>query len=157
MFNKVHFSSKDMKYETPQEFFDGLNEEFNFTLDPCCVPQTAKCDKYFTPEDDGLKKSWGDNIVFMNPPYGREIKKWVKKAKEEAERESTVVGLIPARTDTRYWHNHIFPYAKEVRFIKGRLKFGNSENSAPFPSAVVVWSPGEHELEVSTMKRDGRK
>jgi site-specific DNA-methyltransferase (adenine-specific) len=87
MFNKVHFSSKDMKYETPQEFFDGLNEEFNFTLDPCCVPQTAKCDKYFTPEDDGLKKSWGDNIVFMNPPYGREIKKWVKKAKEEAERE----------------------------------------------------------------------
>lgn len=141
---KVHFSSKDQTWETPQDFFDKLNKEFNFTLDPCCTKETAKCDHYFTKEDNGLIRSWKNHIVFMNPPHGREIKHWIKKAHDEfLKGNCKIVCLIPARTDTTYWHDYIFPlYYKgqvEIRFLKGRLKFGNSKNSAPFPSAVVMF------------------
>lgn len=139
MKTELHFSSKTNEWATPQLFFDKLNEEFKFTLDPCATHDNAKCSNYYTIEDDGLSKNWGGNIVFMNPPYGRELKHWVQKAYEESLNGATVVCLIPARTDTTYWHNYIFGKADDIRFIKGRLKFGDSKNSAPFPSAVIVY------------------
>ena len=135
----VHFSSKSNEWTTPQHLFDELNQEFNFTLDPCATEENAKCSKHFTIEDDGLSKYWSNDVVFMNPPYGREIKKWIKKAYEESLNGATVVCLIPARTDTMYWHDFIFDKADDIRFLKGRLKFGNGKNSAPFPSAIVVY------------------
>lgn len=139
----VHFSSKTNEWSTPQSFFDELDKEFNFTLDPCATHDNAKCDKYYTIEDDGLLQDWSKDIVFMNPPYGREIKYWVQKAYEESLKGATVVCLIPARTDTSYWHNYIFDKADDIRFIKGRLKFGDGKNSAPFPSAVIVYKGWE--------------
>lgn len=135
----VHFSSKSNEWTTTQYLFDELNEEFNFTLDPCATDENAKCSKYFTIEDDGLSKDWSNDVVFMNPPYGREIKRWVKKAYEESLNGATVVCLIPARTDTTYWHDFIFDKADDIKFLKGRLKFGNGKNSAPFPSAIVIY------------------
>ena len=135
------FSSKSNDWATPHQTFNELDNEFNFTLDPCASHQNAKCEKYFTKEDDGLSQDWSNEIVFMNPTYGREIGKWVEKAYRESLKGAVVVCLIPARTDTKYWHNFIFPYA-EIRFIKGRLKFGGSKNSAPFPSAIVIYNKG---------------
>ena len=132
----VHFSSKTDLWSTPQDFFDKLDEEFGFTLDPCATPENAKCDKFYTREDDGLSKDWSGERVFMNPPYGREIGGWVKKASEA---DALVVCLVPARTDTRWWHDFVIGGGAEVRFIKGRLKFGGAKNSAPFPSAVVIF------------------
>ena len=136
----VMFSSKIDEWSTPQDFFDELNKEFNFTLDPCATPENAKCEKYYTKEDDGLKQDWSGETVFCNPPYGRAIKDWVKKCYEESKKpNTTVVMLIPARTDTSYFHDYIYHKAKEIRFIRGRLKFGNAKNSAPFPSMVVIF------------------
>lgn len=133
----VHFSSKTDLWATPQDFFDELNKEFGFELDVCALPENAKCEKYFTPEDDGLKQEW-TGVCWMNPPYGREIGKWMKKAYESSLRnDTTVVCLVPARTDTRWFHD--FAMKGEIRFIKGRLKFGGSKNSAPFPSAVIIF------------------
>lgn len=132
------FSSKDQTWETPQNLFDKLDKEFNFTLDVCATDETAKCNNYFTPKEDGLIQEWKGNC-WMNPPYGREIGIWIKKAWEESKKGAKVVCLIPARTDTKYWHEYIFTYAAEIRFIKGRIKFGNSKNSAPFPSALVIF------------------
>ena len=135
----VMFSSETDLWATPQEFFDKLNSEFNFTLDPCATSENAKCSKYYTVKEDGLKQDWGGETVFCNPPYGREIAKWVRKASEESKKPNTVVVmLIPARTDTSYFHDYIYKKA-EIRFIRGRLKFGNATNSAPFPSMVVVF------------------
>lgn len=136
-------SSEDMTWETPQDFFDELNKEFDFTLDPCATPETAKCKKYYTKEDDGLSKDWTGERVFCNPPYGSAIKDWVKKCGEE-NTEITVM-LIPARTDTKYFHEYIYNKPNvEIRFIKGRLKFVGKQKgsgSAPFPSMVVVFTP----------------
>ena len=137
---KVHYSSKSNEWATPQYLFDELDREFNFTLDPCATDENTKCDKYYTIEDDGLKQDWSNDIVFMNPPYGRGIKHWIQKAYEEYDKGATVVCLIPARTDTTYWHEYIFNKATDIRFLKGRVKFGDSKNSAPFPSAVVVFN-----------------
>ena len=140
MSTAVMFSSKTDEWSTPQDFFDELNKEFDFTLDPCATPENAKCEKYYTKEDDGLKQDWSGETVFCNPPYGRAIKDWVKKCYEESKKpNTTVVMLIPARTDTRYFHDYIYHKAKEIRFIRGRLKFGNAKNSAPFPSMVVIF------------------
>lgn len=139
---KVHYSSKSNEWATPQYLFDELDREFNFTLDPCTTDENAKCDKYYTIEDDGLKQDWSNDVVFMNPPYGRGIKYWIQKAYEEYNKGATVVCLIPARTDTTYWHEYIFGKATDIRFLKGRVKFGDSKNSAPFPSAVVVFKSG---------------
>jgi len=136
----VMFSSKTDEWSTPQDFFDELNKEFNFTLDPCATPENAKCEKYYTREDDGLKQDWSGETVFCNPPYGKVIKNWVKKCYEESRKpNTTVVMLIPARTDTAWFHDYIYHKAKEIRFIRGRLKFGDAKNSAPFPSMVVVF------------------
>lgn len=136
---KIMFSSKSNEWETPMGFYQKLNKQFKFTLDPCCTPETAKCENYYTMEDDGLSKSWKDQVVFVNPPYGN-IKEWVKKAHDESiNNGAVVVMLIPARTDTRYWHEYIMEEADSIYFVKGRLKFGQSQNAAPFPSAVVVF------------------
>lgn len=138
--NSVHFKSLSNEWTTPQDFYDKLHAEFKFTLDPCCTKHSAKCRKFYTKDDDGLSKSWKGETVFINPPYRRGIKYWIKKAYEESlNPDTTVVCLIPARTDTRYWHEFIFGKAKDIRFIKGRLKFGDSKNAAPFPSAVIIF------------------
>jgi site-specific DNA-methyltransferase (adenine-specific) len=115
-----------------------LNKEFRFNLDPCSTHENAKCDKHFTKEDDGLAQNWGGYRVFCNPPYGRELSKWVKKCYEESSRAEVVVMLIPARTDTRWFHDYIYGKA-EIRFIKGRLRFGGSSTNAPFPSMLVIY------------------
>jgi site-specific DNA-methyltransferase (adenine-specific) len=139
-------SSKTDSWETPQDFFNKLNNEFNFTLDPSSTHENHKCNKYYTIEDDGLLKDWSKDIVFCNPPYGKTINKWVKKSYEESLKGATVVLLIPSRTETNYWHDYIFPYAKEIRYIRGRLKFvkngktPEASGRAPFPSAVVIFN-----------------
>jgi site-specific DNA-methyltransferase (adenine-specific) len=149
------FSSKSNEWATPQDFYNKLNAEFGFTLDPCATPTTAKCSSYYTVDDDGLSKDWSGHTVFMNPPYGRKQKDWIEKAFQEGEKAgTTVVALVPARTDTKAWHNYCMK-ATEIRFIKGRLKFGqgNSKtNSAPFPSAVVVFS-GSPPPKITGMER----
>lgn len=138
--NPIMYSSRTDQWATPQTFFDKLNEEFKFSLDPCATKENAKCDNYFTQEINGLLQSWEGHNVFCNPPYGKQLSQWVKKAYEESKKPNTlVVMLIPARTDTRYFHEYIYHKAKEIRFIKGRLKFGQAKNSAPFPSMVVVF------------------
>ena len=139
MITKGMMSSKSNEWTTPQDLFDELNNEFHFTLDPCSTHENHKCDKYFTKEENGLKKSWGGEIVFCNPPYGRQIQDWIRKAyKEHLKPNTTVVMLLPARTDTSYFHRYIYNHA-EVRFIKGRLKFGDGKQSAPFPSMLVIY------------------
>lgn len=133
------FSSKKDDWETPQDLFDELDEEFHFTLDAASSDLNAKCEKHYTIEDDGLSQSWAGNNVFLNPPYGRTMKEWMRKAYEESQRENTtVVALVPARTDTAWFHDYVYGKA-ELRFLRGRLKFGGCENSAPFPSLVVVY------------------
>jgi site-specific DNA-methyltransferase (adenine-specific) len=133
-------SSKHDDWETPQELFDELDREFGFTLDPCSTHDNAKCENHFTVEEDGLNQSWDGETVFMNPPYGREISKWIQKAHQESV-HATVVCLIPARTDTQYWHDHIFGQADDLRFLKGRICFerDGKRGPSPFPSAIVVY------------------
>tara|TARA_R110000824_G_scaffold55256_8_gene152311 strand:+ start:1140 stop:1619 length:480 start_codon:yes stop_codon:yes gene_type:complete len=137
----VHFSSKSQEWETPQDLFDQFNSKFNFEVDVCATVENAKCSSFFSIDDDGLSKSWAPQICWCNPPYGRSIKHWIEKSQKEAELGATVVCLIPARPDTSYWHDFIFPFA-EIHFIRGRLKFGHAKHGAPFPSAVVVFRPG---------------
>lgn len=137
--NDSLFSSKNQEWETPQDLFNELNDIFNFELDVCALDKNAKCDKYFTPEIDGLKQDW-KGTCWMNPPYGREQIKWIEKAcNESLLNKSKIVCLIPARPDTKVWQDIIFPNAKAICFIKGRLKFGNSKDSAPFPSAIIIF------------------
>jgi site-specific DNA-methyltransferase (adenine-specific) len=140
MLSKALFSSNRMDWTTPQDFFDELDKEFHFTLDPCALPETAKCKAFFTPDDDGLKQSWAGQRVFCNPPYGREVGKWVKKCYDESMNGAVIALLIPARTDTRYFHEYIYHKCTEIRFIRGRLKFGGSNQSAPFPSMLVIYN-----------------
>ncbi len=132
------FSSATDLWSTPKYFFDELDNEFNFTLDVCANSDNAKCSKYFDKEMNGLEKDWTGN-VWCNPPYGREIVNWVKKASEEIEKDycNKIVMLVPSRTDTNWWHQYVIN--EKVRFIKGRLKFGGHSNSAPFPSAVIIY------------------
>lgn len=140
MKKEVLWSSKSCNWSTPQDFFDKLNEEFHFTLDPCADEHNHKCDKYYTVEQDGLKQDWSGETVFCNTPYGRSLFAWVKKCFKEvyAGNCPCAVMLIPARTDTRWFHDWIYHKA-EVRFVKGRIKFGGEKNNAPFPSMVVVF------------------
>ena len=134
--NGVHFKSEVQTWETPADLFDQLDQEFAFDLDVCALPETSKCKRYFTPADDGLSQSW-TGTCWMNPPYGRAIGNWMRKALEESRRGCIVVCLVPARTDTEWWHR--FAMRGEIRFIRGRLKFGNAKSGAPFPSAIVVF------------------
>jgi phage N-6-adenine-methyltransferase len=138
MMTKGMYTSNSEEWGTPQELFNRLNKEFNFTLDICASKENAKCPKYYTKEEDALKKEWG-GVIWMNPPYGRQIGNWVKKAKEASQQgKATVVCLLPARTDTAWWHDYAMK-ANEIRLIRGRLKFGDGKGSAPFPSAIVVF------------------
>lgn len=141
---KTMFSSKSLDWATPQHFFDQLEEKFGkFTLDPCANQSNYKVKNRFTAKENGLERDWSGHKVFMNPPYGRVIKDWIKKAYHEGQKENTVVvALVPARTDTRYWHDYVMK-AHSIYFVRGRLKFGNGENSAPFPSAVIVFKQDE--------------
>ncbi len=131
-------TSLSCEYSTPQWLFDELNNEFQFTLDACATRENHKCERYYTIEDGGLNKSWKNETVFMNPPYGKVLKLWLEKAYTEFIKGSNVVCLIPARTDTIAWHSFVMK-STEIRFIKGRLKFGDSKNSAPFPSCIVIF------------------
>ena len=144
MLNQGLFSSEKQDWCTPQQFFDELDAEFHFVLDAAATHQNSKCKRCFTPEDDGLIQNWDvGGAVYCNPPYGKEIGLWVKKAYEEAQKGTTIVMLIPARTDTKYFHEYIYHKA-EIRFVKGRLKFtdenGTPKGTAPFPSMVVIYN-----------------
>ncbi len=138
--NEVHFSSKSIMWETPQDFFDLLNKKYHFNTDVCAIQENAKCKQYYTPEINGLKQSW-KGTCWMNPPYGRnQTIKWVEKAYIESKRGCLVVALLPARTDTRWFHQYIYKKkGVSIEFVKGRLKFGGSKNAAPFPSMIVVF------------------
>lgn len=138
----VHFSSKTDNWETPQDLFDELHERFAFTLDVCANKKNAKVLRHFNRRQNGLIQSWNRETCWMNPPYGREIGKWVSKASQESSKRAVVVCLLPARTDTSWWHNYIEGRSRvTVRFIRGRLKFSGHKNSAPFPSVIVVMRP----------------
>ena len=139
MVSETLFTSESTEWETPDDLFNELNREFNFTLDPAATPENAKCKQYYTKELDGLKQPWPGR-VFCNPPYGKDVGKWTAKAKVEAKKGSLVVMLLPARTDTKWFHRDIYKKA-ETRFIKGRLKFKKANSSAPFPSMLVIFRP----------------
>jgi len=148
----VMFSSKSNEWGTPINLFNKLNSKFNFTLDPCCTINNKKCEKYFTIETNGLNQSWKDEIVFCNPPYGRQIGKWVAKAYNECTKfGTTIVMLIPSRTDTKWFHSYIYNKF-QIMFIAGRLKFENEDNTnlklmpAPFPSMLVLFSNPSNNL-----------
>lgn len=144
MIDKALFSCNRTDWETPKELYRELNEEFHFTLDPASTDKNALCAKHFTKQEDGLAQSWKNETVFCNPPYGRETGKWIKKSYEEAQSNgATVVMLIPARTDTKAFHDYIYGYA-EIRFLRGRLHFcldGVTSSGAPFPSMLVIYRP----------------
>jgi site-specific DNA-methyltransferase (adenine-specific) len=127
MFSRILFSSLKQDWKTPKEFYEGLKKEFNFDFDPCPV----------NPTFNGLEIEWGKRN-FINPPYN-EVSKWIKKGYEESLKGKLCVFLTASRTDTRWFHDYVLPYAKEIRFIKGRLKFDDYNNSAPFPSVVIVF------------------
>lgn len=135
------FSKKSDEWETPAAFFEDLDKEFHFTLDPCATAKNAKCNSFFTQVDDGLAKSWGGATVYCNPPYSR-CYEWARKCYEESQNGSTVVMLVPARTDTKWFHEWVWHKA-EIRFIRGRLQFGSSNANAPFASMIVIYRPGE--------------
>lgn len=140
---KLMFSSETPEWETPQDLFNKLDAEFHFTLDVCATAENAKCKRFYTKVEDGLSKPWMGEKCWMNPPYGREISKWIKKAHFATQEmnHGCVVCLLPARTDTKWFHNYIYKNKNvEIRFLKGRLKFGNSKNSAPFPSMIVIFN-----------------
>lgn len=136
------FSRKSDEWETPQDLFDTLNEEFHFDLDPCATVQNRKCWDYITAHQDGLKADWGGCRVYCNPPYSH-VSEWVEKCYREGHKDHTlVVVLLPARTGTRWFHDYV-QHRAEVRFIRGRLRFGESKNSAPFDSMLVIFrGPG---------------
>lgn len=137
---KVHFSSETDDWATPQEFFDRYNAKYNFDIDVCASQSNHKCATYFTVEDDGLQQEWKGKC-WMNPPYGRGIGEWVRKAYESARAGAVVVCLVPARTDTAWWHDYCMK--GQVEFVRGRIKFGTAKHNAPFPSAVVTFSFGD--------------
>ena len=132
-------STGNIVAETPKYLFDRISSIFNFSLDACALPENAKCESYYTPKDDGLSKPWRGG-VWCNPPYGREISSWVKKAYEESQKEynSFVLMLLPARTDTRWWWEYVQGKAT-LFFIKGRVKFGDHNVGAPFPSVLALY------------------
>jgi len=132
-----HHRIKD-EWETPRSVFDPLDEEFHFTLDPCALPDTAKCESYFTPDDDGLAQPWAPHRVFMNPPYGQ-LPQWVAKAYRESLRGALIVCLLPAATSSEWWHRYCMK--GEIRFVRGRVRFVGAPSSAPFSNVIVIFRP----------------
>lgn len=137
--NRAVFTSTSQEWATPKVFFQALDAEFNFTLDVCASPKNAKCDRFYDAPLNGLLQSWANETCWLNPPYGAGMDKWIQKAALEAAHGATVVALVPARTDTRWWHDHALK-AQEIRFIKGRLRFDDGTGRATFPSVLVVWN-----------------
>ena len=148
-FDKNRFAAKSVEWETPFEFFSPLNAEFKFTLDVCATQENKKVSNCFTLSENGLIQSWKDNTCWMNPPYGREMVKWLEKAKNETKSGVTTVCLIPARTNTSWWHS-ICLKASEIRFVKGRPKFGNATHGLPFPLAIIIFAPDTKQCKVGT-------
>jgi len=139
------FSSSSEEWSTPVALFEQLDSEFGpFTLDACATPTNAKCGRFFTKVEDGLVQPWAPHRVFVNPPYGRQVGRWLEKAVCESERGALVVCLLPVRTDTAWFHEIVEPHATEIRFLRGRLTFGDAPHPAPFPSAIVVFAPRRH-------------
>src|SRR5688572_3008230 len=138
---KVYHQRGKDDWESPDDVFRPLNEEFEFTLDVCADVYNRKCERFFSKEKDGLSQIWAPEVCWMNPPYS-EWAKWVEKAYKEAALGATVVALLPARTDTKAFHEWIYNEPTvEIRFVKGRVKFVGAENGAPFPSMIVVFNP----------------
>lgn len=137
--DKVHYSSKKNDWETPPELFNEWDQRYDFTLDVCAIKENTKVSgMYFPPDMDGLKQKWEGERCWMNPPYGREITAWVKKAYEETRDDAAiVVALLPARTDTKWFHQYIYRLARNITFLGGRIKFVGAKHSAPFPSMIV--------------------
>lgn len=135
--------TKSDVWATPQWLFDALNKEFGFTLDPCSDGNNAKCENFYTSQENGLLRDWGTESVFMNPPYS-DCNAWMRKAYSAAQQGATVVCLVPSRTDTEWWHRYAMK--GEVRLLRGRLCFGEAKWNAPFPSAVIVFRPREFRL-----------
>ena len=141
----VHFSSETVEWPTPRWLFDALDSEFGFTLDVCATKENAKCARYYTRADNGLKKPWAGETAWMNPPYGTEIGVWMAKAHGAATHEgATVVCLVPARTDTNWWHDYGMKH--EIRLMRGRVTFEGATAGAPFPSAIIVMRPAAFRL-----------
>lgn len=139
MNRELHFSTGNDVWETPQDLYEKLNCEFSFTVDAAALPENAKCERFFTPEQNGLLQDWSNETVWLNPPYSRELQRaFIRKAYMESQKGATVVMLLPARTDTSLFHEIILPYG-EIRFLRGRLKFSGAKFNAPFPSMVVVF------------------
>jgi len=141
--NNGRYNGDGRHWATPPEVFDPLEAEFHFTLDPCATAATAKCAKFYTEADNGLEQDWSGERVFMNPPYGREVYAWTRKARLEAEKGALVVGLLPASCDLAWWHDDIVGRA-EVRYIRGRVRFltdGPYRASGFFASVIVIWRP----------------
>jgi phage N-6-adenine-methyltransferase len=141
--DKALFLSGSTDWETPPELFKRLDEQYHFDIDVCATAQNAKCRRYFTPDEDGLTLLW-IGTCWMNPPYGRGVEPWIKKAYESAQAGATVVALLPARTDTNWFHKYIWPGKAEIEFIRGRVRFfkgGKDSGPATFPSMIVVWRP----------------
>lgn len=139
--SNVHFSSATNEWHTPQPLFDQLNAEFGFETDLAATAENAKCANFFTLEDDALAQEWR-GVCWLNPPYGRAIRHFIKKAWEASQAGATVVCLVPARTDTSYWHDYVLGGGAEVRYIRGRVKFVRADGfsaPAPFPSAIVIF------------------
>jgi phage N-6-adenine-methyltransferase len=139
--NNGRYNGNGREWRTPPEVFDPLHAEFGFTLDPCATVANAKCSQFFTEAEDGRVQNWGRERVFMNPPYGREIYDWTRKAREAAKQGARVVGLLPASTDLAWWHDDVIGHA-DVRYLRGRVRFltdGPYRASGFFPSVVVVW------------------
>lgn len=134
-------SSKSNEWATPDNLFNELDRTFSFTLDPCSTDQNAKCKKHYTIDDDGLSKSWQNEVVFMNPPYGGHTRDWLQKAEDERHNGAVTVCLIVSATDRTYWHDIIDKSADEIWFMRGRVKFGGKKTTAPFASAVVIFRP----------------
>ena len=141
MLSTALFSSESENWATPIDLFKSLDYVFNFTLDPCSGADNFKCEKHYTIDDNGLSKDWGGEKVFCNPPYGRDkTGQWMKKCFEESKKPGTiVVCLIPARTDTKWFHEYCYQTSAQIYFIKGRLRFGDSPNAAPFPSMLIIF------------------
>lgn len=139
--------AKNDEWETPDEFFQDLDEEFHFDLDACATDDNHKCSNYFTKDQDGLLQNWGGHTVWCNPPYSN-VKGWMRKCYYEGHRpNTTVVALVFAKTDTRWWWNYV-QHKCEIRFVKGRLKFGGKDN-APYPSALLIWRGPEEDPQMT--------
>lgn len=139
MISNVMYSSKTDEWSTPQDLFDRLNEEFHFDLDVCANESNHKCPLYYDRKQDGLRMIWKGHVVWCNPPYGRDIAKWVERAYNEHKTHgTTIVMLLPVRTDTKWFHSYVLGRA-DIRFFKGRLRFGGSKNNAPFPSMLAIY------------------